>query len=199
MSDLPIITISRQAGSQGREAGHLLAKELGIPCYDYEVLTRAAKESGLPTELFEQEEKNAAAMLERLEQGKTAQIAPVSMNLFQAQSKIIRALADKGPCVIVGRCADTVLRDHENMVSVYIYASQQRRIENTEKKRSVNRRVAKLMIDRIDRGRSAYHSLFSHHGWADTSAYDLCVCTDKLTPAETATVIRTFIEARAKK
>jgi cytidylate kinase len=196
MKDLPIITISRQAGSQGREAGHLLAKALGIPCYDYEVLSRASRESSLPTEYFEDQEKNAAAMLDRLEQGETAQIAPISMEVFQAQSKIIQEMADKGPCVIVGRCADTVLRSREHVVSVYIYASMERRIENTMKKRSVNQHMARLIIDRIDRGRSAYHSLFSHHAWADTAAYDLCVCTDKLTPEETAAVIRAFLQAR---
>lgn len=196
MEHLPVITISRQSGSRGREAGQLLGKELGIPCYDYEILLKAAKESGLSPELFEQEERSAVAMLERLEEGQSAQISPISMTVFQAQSKIIRELADQGPCIIVGRCADTVLRNRKDVVHIYIYASEERRIANTMKKRSVNRHVAKLMVDRIDRGRSAYHSLFSHHVWGDTSAYDLCVCTDRLTPQETSAVIRAFLEAR---
>ena len=196
MEHLPVITISRQSGSRGREAGQLLAKELGIPCFDYEILLRAARDSGLPEELFEQEERSAAAMLERLEDGVPAQISPISMEIFQAQSKIIRDMAAQGPCIIVGRCADTVLRDRSNVIHVYIYASLERRLANTMKKRSVNRHMAKLMVERIDRGRSAYHSLFSHHNWGDTSAYDLCVCTDQLTPAETASVIKAFLVAR---
>ena len=163
MKQLPVITISRQSGSRGREAGQLLAQALGIPCYDYEVLTRAAKESGIAPALFEQEEKAAAAMLNRLEDGQTAQIAPISVEIFQAQSKIIQDMAEQGPCVIVGRCADSVLRKREDVVHVYIYASEERRIQNTMAKRHVDRRIAKVMIDRIDRGRSAYHSLFSYH------------------------------------
>ena len=196
MKQLPVITISRQSGSQGREAGHLLAQQLGIPCYDYEILNRAAKESGISPELFEQEERRAAQVLERLKSGQSAQMETVSIEAFQAQAKIIEKMAAKGPCIIVGRCADTVLRDNPNVVHIFIYASLERRIENTMKKRFVNRHIAKVMVDRIDRGRSAYHSLFSHHVWGDTSAYDLCVCTDKLTPAETANVIRAFLEAR---
>ena len=198
MKQLPVITISRQSGSRGREAGQLLAQALGIPCYDYEVLSRAAKESGSSPALFEQEEKAAAAMIRRLKSGQTAQIAPASVEMFEAQSKIIRDMADQGPCVIVGRCADTVLRQREDVVHVYIYASESRRIANTMAKRHVDRRIAKVMIDRIDRGRSAYHSLFSSHLWGDTSAYDLCVCTDHLTPEETAEVIRAFLQAREK-
>lgn len=196
MKQLPVITISRQSGSRGREAGHLLAQRLGIPCYDYDVLLRAAKDSGIAPELFEKEEQAAAEMLSRLQQGQSAQLSPVSMEIFQAQAQAIRDLADQGPCIIVGRCADTVLKDRPDVVNIFIYASLQRRIANTEKKRTVNARIAKLMVEKIDRGRNAYHSLFSHHTWGDTSAYDLCICTDNLTPEETADVMLAFLNAR---
>ena len=106
-------------------------------------------------------------------------------------------MAAEGPCVIVGRCADTVLREFPNVVNVYIYASEAKRIENTARKKRVNSKMAALFIRQIDHSRSAYHSFFSHHAWGDMSAYDLCVCTDKLTPEETATVIKSYLFAKS--
>lgn len=194
----PIITISRQSGSRGREAGKLLAKELGIPYYDYEILDRAAKESGLAPELFEQAESSAARMLDRLEQGLPAVDTPISITLFKAQSKIIRELAEQGPAVIVGRCADTILADLPNVVSVYIYASQARRVSNTMQKKGVSEKMALRFIQSVDRGRSAYHNFFASHQWGDMSAYDLCICTDELTPEETAQTIAAFLSHRTK-
>lgn len=196
MKKLPIVTISRQSGSQGREAGRLLAQELGIPYYDYEILSRAAKESGLSPALFEQAERSAAMLLDRLAEGLPAQNTPINVEVFQAQSKIIRHMAEEGPCVIIGRCADSVLRDFPNVVNVYIYASEERRVANTVRKRKVSKKMAALFVRQIDRGRAAYHSFFSNHAWGDMSAYDLCICTDRLTPAETAGVIRGYLSAK---
>lgn len=197
-SPLPIITISRQSGSCGREAGAALAKQLNIPYYDYEILYRAAKESGLSPELFEQAESAAAAMLERLEQGLPATDTPINVTLFQIQSQIIRSLAQEGPAVIVGRCADSVLADFPNVVSVYIYASEERRIQNTMRKKGVGSKMAAVFIRNVDKGRSAYYNFFSNHAWADMNAYDLCVCTDKLTPEEAAHTIAAFVSSYSK-
>ena len=195
---LPIITISRQSGSRGREAGKLLAKQLGIPYYDYEILDRAAKESGLAPELFERAESSAAAMLDRLEQGLPATDISMNTELFEVQSKIIRALAEQGPSVMVGRCADTVLQDFPNVVNIYIYASEARRIQNTMEKKGIGEKMAARFIRSVDRGRSAYHNFFSQHSWGDMSAYDLCICTDSLTPEETAQTIAAFLSLRCK-
>lgn len=195
---IPIITISRQSGSRGREAGKLLAKELGIPYYDYEILDRAAKASGLAPELFEQAESSAAKMLDRLEQGLPAVDTPINTTLFAAQSKIIRELAGQGPAVIVGRCADTILEDLPNVVNVYIYASQACRVRNTMQKKGVSEKMALRFIQSVDRGRSAYHNFFSPHQWGDMSAYDLCICTDHMTPEETAQTIAAFLSHRTK-
>lgn len=197
-STLPIITISRQSGSRGREAGKLLAQQLGIPYYDYEILDRAAKESGLAPELFEKAESSAAKMLERLERGLPATDTPINTEIFEAQSRIIRTLAEQGPSVIVGRCADSVLRDLDNVVNIYIYASEPRRIRNTMQKKGLSEKMAAVFIRSVDRGRSAYHNFFSHHTWGDMSAYDLCICTDHLTPEETAETITAFLSRRCK-
>lgn len=195
---LPVITISRQSGSQGREAGRLLAQKLNIPYYDYEILDRAAKESGLSPELFEQAEHSAAASLDRLEKGLPATDTPINVKLFQAQAQIIRELAQEGPAVIVGRCGDSVLKGTCNLVSVYIYASEERRIQNVIRKKGLSRPMTQLFIRQIDKGRSAYHNFFSQHAWGDMAAYDLCVCTDQLTPEETADTIAAFVAVKSK-
>lgn len=195
---LPIITISRQSGSRGREAGKQLARQLGIPYYDYAILDQAAKESGLEPELFERAESSAAAMMERLEKGLPATDVTINTELFEAQSKIIRALAAKGPAVIVGRCADTVLRDYPNVVNIYIYASEACRIRNTMQKKGIGEKMATVFIRSVDKGRRAYHNFFSQHPWGDMNSYDLCICTDKLTPEETAETIISFLSHQSK-
>ncbi len=194
MKNLPVITISRQSGSRGREAGQLLAQQLGIPYYDYQILAQAAKESGLPAELFEGSENSAAALLERLTKGQTADCMTQSAQVFEAQAAIIRKLAAEGPAVFVGRCADSVLKDMTNVVNIYTYASMERRIANTVQKKAVNEKIAALYIRQVDAGRSAYHTLFGAHPWGEMSAYDLCICTDHLTPQETASAIAAFVE-----
>lgn len=195
---LPIITISRQSGSRGREAGKELAKQLNIPYYDYAILDQAAKESGLAPELFERAEASAAQTLERLKQGLPATDTPINTKIFSAQSKIIRELADQGPSVIVGRCADSVLRDYPNVVNIYIYASEPCRIRNTMQKKGLSEKMAAVFIHTVDKGRRAYHNFFSQHAWGDMSAYDLCICTDQLTPEETAQTIVAFLAQRCK-
>lgn len=195
---LPVITISRQSGSRGREAGKLLANQMDIPYYDYEILDRAAKESGLAPELFEKAETSAAAMLDRLEQGLPATDISINTELFQVQSDIIRSLAKEGPCVIIGRCADTALAGFPNVVNIYIYASEECRVRNTMQKKGISEKMARLFIHSVDRGRCAYHNFFSPHSWGDMSSYDLCICTDSLTPEETAQAIASFLSPRCK-
>ncbi len=185
----PVITISRQAGSRGREAGRALAALLSLPYYDYEILEQAARASGLPVELFLQAEGSAVRI-----QARSPDTPPPELEqLYQAQADMIRTLAGQGPAVLVGRCADTALRGHPNVVNVYLHASLERRIRNTMEKKGVCYAAAERYIRQVDQGRSAYHSFFSHHAWEDTTAYDLCVCTDHLTPEETAQTIAAYI------
>jgi cytidylate kinase len=126
-----IITVSRQFGSGGREIGEKLASKLDIPYYDNEIISRAAKESGFAEEAFEQAEKKATnSLLYSLAMGMNAYgnqeigFTHLSLDdqLYLAQSNVIRKVAAEGPCVIVGRCADYVLRDVSNVVNVFIWA-----------------------------------------------------------------------------
>ena len=131
-----VITISRQYGSGGRFIGRKLAEALGIPFYDKELITMAAEESGMSKELFEKaDEKAGSSLLYTLSMNSyllhgMAGVPDLPLNdkVFLIQSEMIRKVADKGPCVIVGRCADYVLREKENCLNVYIYSDLDDRV-----------------------------------------------------------------------
>ena len=138
MSTKTIITIARQYGSGGREIGEKVASKLGIPFYDRELITLAAKQSGMSPEIFEKaDEKATNSLLYSLMMGNYtfgSQVTPmnnlpINDKLFLAQSDIIRDIAEKGPCVIVGRCADYVLRENKNCLHVFIYADHFARMD----------------------------------------------------------------------
>ena len=117
----PVITISREYGSGGRAIGERLAKELGVPFYDKELIFMAAKESGLSEEYIKKtEQMKSTSFLYGLYM--SAQQLPMNDQIFLVQSKIIRQVAQEGPCVIVGRCADYVLRERKDLLSVFIHA-----------------------------------------------------------------------------
>ena len=127
----PIITVGRQYGSGGRYVARLLAEKLGIPFYDKELLAEASRDSGICQELLESyDEKQGKNLLFSLisgaqTRGETGSMyldMPLNHKIFLAQFDTIRRIADEGPCVIVGRCADYVLRDHENVINVFIKA-----------------------------------------------------------------------------
>ena len=118
---IPVITISREYGSGGRAIGERLAKELGIPFFNKELILMAAKESGLSEEYIKKTEQiKATSFLYGLYMG--AQQLPMNDQIFLVQSKIIRKVAEAGPCVIVGRCADYVLRERSDLLNVFIHA-----------------------------------------------------------------------------
>ena len=138
MKNQPIITIGRQYGSGGRYVAKLLAEKLGVPYYDKELLTEASKDSGICKELLESyDEKQGKNLLFSLisgaqvrgEPGAMYMDMPLNHKIFLAQFDTIRRIADEGPCVIVGRCADYVLRDHENVINVFIKAGTEQRIK----------------------------------------------------------------------
>ena len=129
MKPYPVITISRQYGSGGRDIGLALAKKLGIPYYDNELITMAAKESGFAPELFKNADQNASnSLLFSLSMYGTATGTfnmPLGDQVFLIQSDIIKKVANEGPCIIIGRCADYILRDFPNSLSIFLHAQSQ--------------------------------------------------------------------------
>lgn len=174
MSNIPVITISREYGSGGRAIGEKLAKELGIPFYNKELILMAAKESGLSEEYIKKtEQMKSTSFLYGLYMG--AQQLPMNDQIFLVQSKIIRELAEKGPCVIVGRCADYVLREREDVLNVFIHAPIEYRAQRANK---VYEKEANNMVDFVkkqDKKRASFYNYFSQNKWGDARHYHLAI------------------------
>ena len=189
MTTNSIITVGRQYGSGGRYVAKLLSEKLGIPYYDKELLAEVAKDSGICQELLEEhDEKNTRNFLFSLmsgtqpfgESGSMYMDMPLNHKIFLAQFDTIRRIADEGPCVIVGRCADYVLRDHPNVLNVFIKASTEERIKRVIKYYNVDPMKAEEMIKKADKQRAAYYNYYATNTWGDINNYQLCVDTGAL-------------------
>ena len=184
-----IITIGRQYGSGGHEIGQKLAKELGIKCYDKELLDRAAKESGICQELFEHhDERPTNSFLYSLvmdtysmngaASGYTEM--PLNYKVFLAQFNAIKQIAKEGPCVMIGRCADYALADFDNCFSVFFHADLQTRIRRIAKIYDLTDAKAKDRIIKTDKKRSSYYNYYTSKRWGDADSYDLCIDSGKM-------------------
>ena len=197
-----IITIGRQFGSGGHEIGEKLAKEFGVPCYDKELLSRAAKESGFCEELIQTHDErptnsflynlvmdtysfgyNAAGMIDM----------PISQKVFLAQFDAIKKMADEGPCIIVGRCADYALADYENSLSIFIHADMPCKLKRIMEKYNLTENKAKDMITKKDRQRQSYYNYYSSKKWGASDSYDLSVNSSVLGVDGTVNLLKQFI------
>lgn len=203
-----IITIGRQYGSGGRYVGKLLAEKLGIPCYDKELLTEASKTSGFCREILEDhDEKPTRSLLFSLvtgiqnhgDAGTMYMDMPLNHKIFLAQFDAIRKLASEGPCIIVGRCADYVLRDMPNAASVFIKAGMAARIARAVEYYGVDPAKAEDVIRRADKQRASYYNYYATDNWGDASHYELCVDTGVLGVDGAVDLIRYFIQMREEK
>ena len=192
-----IITISRQYGSGGRKIGQQLAEELGIPFYDSEIIDLAAKESGLAADFIRgQEQQLTQSLLFSLVTNFTSNSSAFNPNMlslsdqvYLAQAKAIRSLADKGPCVIVGRCADYILADYKPF-RIFVYADMASKMARCRAKGPEHEHFSdkelRQHIQKVDKNRAAYYEFYTGQGWGDKLHYDLCVNT---TNAEIKTMV----------
>lgn len=171
---IPVITISREYGSGGRAIGEKLAKELGIPFYNKELIFLAAKESGLSEEYIKKaEQQKSTSFLYGLYMG--AQQLPMNDQIFLIQSKIIREIAEKGPCVIVGRCADYVLRERKDLLSVFIHAPLAFRAQRAQEVYEKTASNIEDFVKKKDKKRAAFYNYFSQNKWGDARHYHLAI------------------------
>lgn len=184
-----IITIGRQYGSAGRQIGRVLAEELGIKCYDKELLERAAKESGLCEELFENhDEKPTNSFLYSLVMDTYSfgysssgfSDMPMNHKIFLAQFDAIKKLAGEGPCVMVGRCADYALADWNDCFSIFVHADLDWRINRIASKHGKTPKEAKEMITKTDKSRASYYNYYTNKKWGAARSYNLCIDSGKL-------------------
>lgn len=200
-----VITIGRQFGSGGRELGHRLAEMFGIPYYDKELISEASKESGLDPEYFEKADEQApgslmhalAASLMMSGGAVGAENALAGENIFKFQSDVIREVAHAGSCVIVGRCADYILRNEPVCISTFIHASDDDRIERIMRSHGAKSpKEAQEMMRKTDKKRASYYDFYTDKTWGAASTYDLCIDSSVLGIEKTAEVIRDYVAQR---
>lgn len=199
-----IITIGRKFGSAGREIGEKLADFYGIKCYDKELLARAAKESGLCQEVFENhDERPTSSFLYNLVMdtysfgynSSTFVDMPVSHKVFLAQFDTIKKLADEGPCIIVGRCADYALANRTDCVHLFIHADIDSRIKRISEKYDLTPEKARDMINKKDKQRSSYYNYYSSKKWGHSDTYDLSISSSVLGIDGTVEFLKEYINA----
>lgn len=201
MSDNLIITIGRECGSGGRHIGQKLAEELGVKCYDKELLTLAAKKSGLCRELFEtHDEKPTSSLLYSLVMdtyslGYTNSAymdMPINHKIFLAQFDTIKQLASEESCVIIGRCADYALAEFPNVVSVFVTADEDVKIRTLMERHQISESQARDVMIKTDKKRASYYNYYSSKRWGDSKSYDLCINSSKTGADGAIKVIREF-------
>ena len=201
-----IINVGRQLGSGGHDIGRMLADDFSARYYDKEILNLAAKESGFSEEFFEQNDE-CHGFLRSLFNMHAPHVSDSNFyqnnfsqeSLFKFQSDAIRKEAGKGSCVFVGRCADYVLRDFQNVVNVFITAPLDLRIGNVAAKAGVTAEEARKLIEQGERRRAEYYQYYTGKKWGAAQSYDLCVDSGVLGIERTEKFIADFIRLRFQK
>lgn len=186
-----VITIARQYGSGGRTIGQMLAQKLGVHFYDKELMKLASDESGINESLFntadEKVKHNVFAKMFKTENAyKGDVLSPKSDefvsddNLFNYQAKVVKELAENESCVIVGRCADYVLKDYDNVLSVFIHGPKDFCMREAAKKINLTGKELEKFIAKTDKERADYYKYYTGREWTDARNYDLCLDSSKL-------------------
>jgi len=204
MEEKYVITIGRQLGSGGKSVGELLADRLKISCYDKELIQMASKESGLCKDFFEQaDEKTGFSLISGLFDLSSFGRGDFFTNnylsnesLFKIQSDVIRELAKQQSCIFVGRCANYILRDHPRLLSVFISANIEDRIQRITKHQNLSENKAKILIEQTDKKRAAYYNYYSNNIWGMSTSYDLCINSSVFGIEETAASIIHFAQKK---
>ena len=198
-----IICVGRQLGSGGHDIARMLAMDFNAKYYDRELLNLAAKESGFSEKFFEQNDEKKGFLRSLLNEQAThlsgANLYKSNFSqesLFQFQSDAIRKAAEEGSCVFVGRCADYVLRDMPNVVTVFITASMRSRIDKLLVQRPMTPQQAKRYILDAEEKRASYYNYYTGKKWGAAESYDLCVDSSLLGLVETEKLIADFIRKR---
>lgn len=205
MKTKSVITIGRQFGSGGREIGKKLAESLDIPFYDKELIQLAAKKSGVCEEVFESVDEQATnSFLYSLAMGaytlgNTTSLVtemPINDKLFILQSDIIKNLAQEGPCVIVGRCGNYVLRDNPDCVHLFIYADMECRIKRVSNLHHISESKVKDKILKTDKKRANYCNYYTNEKWGVMQNYDFSLNSSRMSADRCVEVIENYLRAR---
>ncbi len=198
-----VITIGRQFGSGGREIGEKLSKAYGINYYDRELLARAAKESGFCEEILQNHDERPTnsflynLVIDTYSFGYNSSAfvdMPISQKVFLAQFDTIKKVAEEGPCVIVGRCADYALDGRDNVINLFIYADDDFKIKRVMDIYDLDESKARDMINKKDKQRQSYYNYYTNRKWGKADTYDLCINSAVLGIDGSVKLIKQFVE-----
>lgn len=207
-NDKIVITIGRQFGSGGRELGKLLAERLGIGYYDKELLVEAARRAGVNPEFFERSDERAPSFFSGVLQF-TMGYHPYNLfsgsvsisddALYRAQSDFIRSLAERESCVIVGRTADYVLRDHPRKVDIFVHAPVEACVERLMRRGDrTDREAARALAEKTNKLLAGYYNFYTDKTWGDARSYDLTFDSSKLDMEQMADIVADYVRRRFK-
>ncbi|MBR4713657.1 MAG: cytidylate kinase-like family protein [Paludibacteraceae bacterium] len=199
-----VISIGRQFGAGGRRVGQALAKELGIAYYDKELIMEAAKEFGFAPVFFEENDEKSASfagnVLQWMESFVTNGMGSKNYlsqdTLFEMQSEVVRKVAEKHSCVIVGRCSDYVLRDYPNCVSVFLHSSDEDRIRRIRERSGLTEEEAISKMRMQDKKRAAYYNFYSSKTWGESATYTLSIDVSSIGVEQTVQLIMFYLRQR---
>jgi len=183
-----VLAISREYGSGGNTTARKLAAELGIPLYDKAIIEMAAEKSGLSTDYLNSVEQNITSsyLFNLVSSSYSSNITaahqydvPISYTAFTAQANVIHELAARGSCVILGRCADYILREDPDCVKVFIHADRAFRAERSMADFGLSFKDTESRLAKIDKNRASYYKNFTGSDWGNARAYDLCINTTR--------------------
>ena len=191
-----IITIARQHGSSGREIARALSEDLGIQCFDKEIVDEAAEISSICKELISSfdEKRVSPFMLQTTQYPSMNYGLGLNIQVASAQFDVIRKLADQGDCIFVGRCADYILRERKALTRVFIMGEQEDKIRCIMNRQNVSETEAKKKIKQVDKDRSSYYKYYTDQIWGESENYDLCINSSKIGVAGSVNVIKAYIE-----
>jgi len=198
-----VITIGRQFGSGGHEIGERVAEYFGIKCYDKELLSRAAKDSGFCEEMIKSHDERPTnsflynIVMDTYSFGYNASSfvdMPISHKVFLAQFDTIKQIASEGPCVIVGRCADYALSEFDNCINFFIYADEDAKVKRLVDKYEISEEKALDLMQKKDKQRQSYYNYYSDKKWGRADTYDFCLNSAKLGIEGTVKLIAQIVE-----
>ena len=195
-----IITISREFGSGGKYIGILVAKKLGIPCYDRDIIEKIAEESGFVDDFIKRvtEYAPSKSIFAYSFVGRSISGESIEDKIFAIQEKVIKELADKGPCVIVGRSADYILRNYDTL-DVFIYASNAEKVKRTMRFKGVSEREARKLVKDTDKKRSINYKYYTGKTWGERENYTVMLNSTDLGIEKTADFIAQIYKSETEK
>ena len=198
-----VLAISREYGSGGSAVGRKLATELGIPFYDKAIIEMAAEKSGLSSEYIDKiEETITSSFLFNLVSSYTSSHPnmvpqgdmPISYTAYSAQAAVIRELAKRGSCVIVGRCSEYILHDNPNCIKIFIYADTKTRVQHTMQDLNLDEKAATARLAKIDKGRANYYKNFTGEDWGSLYSHDICINSTHCGVDGAVETVKTFLK-----